>query len=118
MDTQRYTRKVRTCEKDLAKAKENLEKWGHHVPAASSTSNGVAQVEDNSISNTTAVKEEPQPTVASTPDQAANSNTGTDPSRDNKQQSKQEKGKVLLQVHIAIITTITKPFSFCFRASR
>ena len=28
-DTQRYTRKVKTCEKDLAKAKENLEKWSH-----------------------------------------------------------------------------------------
>lgn len=27
MDSQRFTRKVRTCEKDLAKAKENLEKW-------------------------------------------------------------------------------------------
>lgn len=27
MDSQRFTRKVRSCEKDLAKAKENLEKW-------------------------------------------------------------------------------------------
>ena len=27
MDSQRFTRKVRTCEKDLAKAKQHLEKW-------------------------------------------------------------------------------------------
>lgn len=106
MDTQRYTRKVRTCEKDLAKAKENLEKWTQQMPAASSTSNGVAHVigEVGSASGITPVKEEPQLVAAGAPDQSASSNTNVEASQDGKQQSKQEKGKSLLQLSVLLFS--------------
>ena len=45
MDTQRYTRKVRTCEKDMAKAKENLQKWSQSIDTSNSgVANGDCQV--------------------------------------------------------------------------
>ena len=62
MDTQRYTRKVKTCEKDLAKAKENLEKWGPPISAS---------IPSNIVNGT---QEDPKST-AETPTELSNPNT-------------------------------------------
>ena len=69
MDTQRYTRKVKTCEKDLAKAKENLEKWG--APISSSIPSNVV----NGTAHAPPSQEDLKLTAETSTEQPSNSNT-------------------------------------------
>lgn len=72
MDTQRYTRKVKTCEKDLAKAKEKLEKWGPPTSASipSKIVNGTVYASSSGASS----QEDPKST-AETPTELSSPNT-------------------------------------------
>ena len=72
-DTQRYTRKVRTCEKDLAKAKENLEKW-RQPESCSLTSANISGTVQTSLGAATKQPQTgaPTPTAQSIPGTATN----------------------------------------------
>jgi hypothetical protein len=99
MDTQRYTRKVKTCEKDLAKAKENLEKWGATVSTHAAPQNG-----GTGSSSLTAPKEEPS-SVIETPVNQANSSITADASTKLNWdlETKQEKSELQLVFFDALI---------------
>lgn len=72
MDTQRYTRKVKTCEKDLAKAKENLEKWG--PPTSASIPSNIVNGTVHASSSGASSHEDPKST-AETHTELSNPNT-------------------------------------------
>jgi hypothetical protein len=89
MDTQRYTRKVKTCEKDLAKAKENLDKWG-----ATSSTHAVLQNGGTGSSSLTAHKEDPSSAIETPVDQVSSSITADASTNVNgAPETKQEKGE-------------------------
>lgn len=92
MDTQRYTRKVRTCEKDMAKAKENLEKWGQ-PPVASIPSSALTNGNSQPASILNASEENSKPLSETSMEQAS---SVREQSIDVKGtvQSKQEKGEL------------------------
>jgi preprotein translocase subunit SecF len=102
MDTQRYTRKVKTCEKDLAKAKENLEKWGAAVSTHAAPQNG-----GTGSSSLTAPKEEPS-SVIETPVNQANSSITADASTkvNGDLGTKQEKSELQLVFFDALIIAL------------
>lgn len=99
MDTQRYTRKVKTCEKDLAKAKENLDKWG-----ATSSTYAALQNGGTGSSSLAAPKEETSPVIETSVNQASSSITTDALNGDS--ETKQEKSEFQLVVFDALIIAL------------
>ncbi|KAL3801540.1 hypothetical protein HJC23_000978 [Cyclotella cryptica] len=78
MDSQRFARKVRTCEKDLAKAKENLEKWEQSKCAAGS--NGAEGCGDMVPTHVSFPNGEPSTSGATPKEELLNVRTSGEPS--------------------------------------
>ena len=95
MDSQRYNRKVRTCEKDLTKAKENLQKWEQSLPASDPSNITTSGDTLTTAPTVPLINGEPALSGGASTDQIQNKSPTPEPSAGVQEasQSKSEKGE-------------------------